>query len=70
MKIANYSPDDGKFNSESGVDYHCRLLADEHLFILVALGRLSDGDCTLQEAYESIVTNYTLEVVKFEETKL
>lgn len=67
MKLATYSPDSGQVQSETGTIYDCRLKTHEHLFIAVALSRLADGDCTLQEAYESISTNYDLHVVKFEE---
>lgn len=67
MKLATYSPDSGHLRSESGTNYDCRLKTDEHLFIAIALSRLADGKCTLQEAYESISTNYELHVIKFEE---
>lgn len=67
MKLATYSPDSGHLQSEAGTNYDCRLKTDEHLFLAVALSRLADGECTLQEAYESIITNYDIYVVKFEE---
>ena len=70
MKMSTYCPDSGHLESESGGHYDCRLKTEEHLFLAVALARLADGDCTLQEAYQSIVTNYDHYVVKFEETKL
>lgn len=69
MKISTYCPDSGHLESESGVQYDCRLNREEHLFLAVALSRLVEGTCTLQEAYESINTNYDLHVVKFEEVK-
>lgn len=69
MKLATYSPDSGHLQSEIGTNYDCRLKTHEHLLLAVALSRLADGGCTLQEAYESIITNYDLYVVKFEEVK-
>ena len=68
MKMSTYSPDSGHLESQSGVRYDCRLKTDEHLFIAVTLSKLAEGECTLQEAYESIATNYDLYVVKFEES--
>ena len=69
MTFATYCPDSGHLESECGLHYDCRLKTEEHLFIAVTLSKLVEGECTLQEAYESIVTNYDVSVVKFEEMK-
>lgn len=69
MNISTYYEQEGHFESEIGEHYDCRLKQPEHLLIAVALSRLAEGRVSLQECYESISTNYNLEVVKFEEFK-
>lgn len=69
MTFATYYPDCGYLESACGIRYDCQLKTDEHLFIAATLSKLAEGECTLQEAYESIVTNYDVCVVKFEEVK-